>query len=349
VALLQFSTRSLPSSVLASRAAGFSGFNKNIFRPAELHLVSGQRHLLVVASQTITASAPQPQRRRVSMSVELEHAASPPNVQLAALYQDDLALAERLQAGDEGAKGEFAARFSPFFHQCASLSGLAREDAEDVAQQALLITYDRLRRGLFQGRSTLETWSYPIIRGQIIEQWDRQRRREHRELQWEETAGHEAAETETAAAELTPHSTWEAFEEWLDVVQALRTLSEQERAILLLNRSERRSVRELGELLELRETEVRRILYAAQEHLRQRLGGYERSFQRRPPTKARPALLPATTTSGESHARDTQPRSTQADAARWLQQFFARCRTWLQRAHRQCAAHGLLFWPRYTG
>jgi RNA polymerase sigma factor (sigma-70 family) len=259
-------------------------------------------------------------------------------------YQEDLKLAERIRAGDEAAKDEFADRFSSLFRQWACRSGLAPEDAEDVAQQALLYAYDRLLRGLFRGQSTLETWSYPIIHGQIIEHWRKRRRKERGEIQLVETVENSIAEV--ATLEIASHPTWESFEEWLDVVKALRALPEQELAILLLNRTERRSVRELSKLLQLREAEVRKILHAAQERLRRHLCGYELPF-RRHPAKPRPVLLPATQkplTPG-----DTDGRSIQARSSNGFWRWAAVCRDWLRRAQSQCFIDSLLFWPCRAG
>ncbi len=275
------------------------------------------------------------------MSVELLPSTQMPHVQPASPYQDDLNLAERIRAGEAEAKDEFAARCSSLFRQCASRSGLKPEDAEDVAQQSLLYAYGRLTRGLFRGDSALETWSYPIIRGQIIEHWQKQRRRERGEVCLDDvTISNLAGEHRNSAAALQ-YSTWETFEEWLDVIQALRTLSDQELTILLFNRTERCSVRELSEMLDLRETEVRRILYAAQEHLRHRLRGYEFSFKRH--SNRLPAAR-VSDSSGEKNGRSIQARASQR-CRHWV----ARCGVWLQRTRTQCLAYGLLLWPCRIG
>ncbi|MGH9838417.1 MAG: RNA polymerase sigma factor [Blastocatellia bacterium] len=263
------------------------------------------------------------------------------------IHSADRQLAERIRASDESAKDEFAARFSTLFRKFALRSGLPTQDAEDVAQQSLLLAYDRLLRGLFRGDSTLETWIYPVIRGQIIEHWRKHRRSERCNVSLENPLENSPEKDRLTLPELTLDSEWRTFEQWLDVVKALRALTDQERIILLLNRADRLSVRKIGELLDLPENVARKILYSAQESLRRHLCGYDffsptKSARARGARKRRALLLAANDGDAQGGANG---RSTQSRSLSRFRPFTIFLRDWLLRAGNQRFTHGLLLWP----
>ncbi len=74
---------------------------------------------------------------------------------------DDLALIERLRAGDEGAFGALVARHQPQMLRVARMYVSTHAVAEEVVQEAWLGILQGLDR--FEGRSSLRTWMYRIL------------------------------------------------------------------------------------------------------------------------------------------------------------------------------------------
>lgn len=73
---------------------------------------------------------------------------------------DDSLLIERIQAGDEGAVAELAARYSGKIHRIAFRYLRNREDAEEVVQD-VLFTITR-KSAAFRGDAALATWIHRI-------------------------------------------------------------------------------------------------------------------------------------------------------------------------------------------
>ncbi|MBA3690180.1 MAG: sigma-70 family RNA polymerase sigma factor [Actinobacteria bacterium] len=74
---------------------------------------------------------------------------------------DDLALIERLRAGDETAFGALVARHQPQMLRVARMYVSTYAVAEEVVQEAWLGILQGLDR--FEGRSSLRTWMYRIL------------------------------------------------------------------------------------------------------------------------------------------------------------------------------------------
>lgn len=75
---------------------------------------------------------------------------------------DDVRLLAGLRAGDPAARDELVERCWPLFYKHARRSARAsREDAEEIAQEALIRVLRDVDR--FEGRSRLRTWLYRVV------------------------------------------------------------------------------------------------------------------------------------------------------------------------------------------
>jgi RNA polymerase sigma-70 factor (ECF subfamily) len=186
--------------------------------------------------------------------------------QAAAKEERELVL--QAQSGDPSAYEELVRR-----HQqrvLAVVGGILRrrEDAEDVAQQALAKAYFSLRR--FDLRSAFGTWLYKIA---VNECWDYLRKKKVRRLVYEsdmsedqlrqmetasESIGFESRPREDAARRL---------EQRQMVDRLLAELDEKDRLMLVMKEVEGFSVEEIGDVLGLNVNTVKVRLFRARGRL----------------------------------------------------------------------------------
>jgi RNA polymerase sigma-70 factor (ECF subfamily) len=74
--------------------------------------------------------------------------------------ENELALIERLRSGDPNAVNDLASAYGPRIYQLAFRYMKNREDAEEVAQDALMKVVRKI--GVFRGDSALSSWIYRI-------------------------------------------------------------------------------------------------------------------------------------------------------------------------------------------
>lgn len=167
------------------------------------------------------------------------------------------------------------------FRTLARLTG-AGEHVEDLAQEVFL----RLYRGLdsFRGEAKLTTWLYRITLNVAQDEWKRRKKEQTQtsfddpEAGWSERI---AADSESAEQALSRRETLAVVNE------ALRELSEPERAALILFHQEDCTYEQIAVTLQLPVNTVRTHLHRGREKLRRRLeqrlreGTSERASERR--------------------------------------------------------------------
>ncbi|MGB6200670.1 MAG: sigma-70 family RNA polymerase sigma factor [Candidatus Acidiferrales bacterium] len=177
-------------------------------------------------------------------------------------------LVRRAQAGEMAAYEELVRIHQP--RVMAVVSGILRrrEDAEDVAQQALAKAYFSLRR--FDGRSAFGTWLYKIA---VNECWDHLRKKKVRRLVYESDLSEEQARqvdsaTDAAGSSGRPHENAERRAEHRQLVEHLLSqLDEKDRLMLVMKEVEGFSVEEIGEVLGLNVNTVKVRLFRARGRL----------------------------------------------------------------------------------
>lgn len=274
---------------------------------------------------------------------------------------DDLEFVARIVSGDEEAANEFARKYYGLFEHLARQSRISSDDSRDVAQEALFDAYRQLRRGSFQGRSSLGTWVGKIIRGKIADYW----RKRSRALESEVTLAAPAAEECDDSWERLiqkipdPAATTDLITR-LDVIRALKKMETPYRVILLLNRTSGYTIEEISRMAHLTNgltsSQVATRLITAQNMFRRLLAGYEEK-----PDDSLINALPGATSEpvepgaeADDHVGDDygRPEQTRAAIARQpavgsgagLRAFIT-----MLRSRAQSFAHGLLLWTRKPG
>lgn len=181
---------------------------------------------------------------------------------------DDLALVERCRAGDVAAFEPLVERYRQRVYRLAFHVLRDPEEALDVAQEAFIRAYQALPS--FRGRSAFYTWLFRITMNAAS---DRLRQRAARgralggerveEEQWERALVDPGEAPDVAAARA---------EDRRRLQQALETLPERHRAIIMLSDLDGLSYREIAEVLGIPMGTVMSRLHNARKRLRQALG-----------------------------------------------------------------------------
>ncbi len=131
-------------------------------------------------------------------------------------------------------------------------------DAEDVAQEAMLQAYRRFER--LRDQSRFRAWLVRISFRLALDQARSSRRREQRETVWAVAVPRPTAEDLAASSE---------FGRRLD--EAMDTLPEKSRLVLLLSAMDGHSLEEVAELLQLPVGTVKSRLHSARKRLAEKL------------------------------------------------------------------------------
>ncbi len=173
---------------------------------------------------------------------------------------NDEALLEQSLAGDSAAFGELVRKYQDrLFNTLLRLTG-CREEAEDVAQEAFVQAYFKLHT--FQQNSAFYTWLYRIAFNVGISR--RRRRRHEMSVDW----GKEVAGAEPVDDLEMPEVRLEREERAEQLQEAIQTLSEEHRAILILREMEGCCYETIAEVLDLPIGTVRSRLHRARMQLR---------------------------------------------------------------------------------
>lgn len=197
-----------------------------------------------------------------------------PTVPLSATHLPEAELSESqllalVQRSGAANLEDFGQRTLVRFLQRARGAGIPAQDCEDVAQEAWLAALSQLRRGVFRGESSLETWLRRIIGGKIADYW---RARGLRDV---------ALTQATDGEWVTEHDPCQRLN-WTvagdqslvaNVHEVLRKLPRLHRVILLLNRTAGYTIEEISQSSGLTPGQVSARLYAAEEMFRRLLRG----------------------------------------------------------------------------
>ncbi|MFZ4627074.1 MAG: RNA polymerase sigma factor [Blastocatellia bacterium] len=185
---------------------------------------------------------------------------------------DDIALIERLMAGEEEAAKQFYLIFGRQFRYQSKGQRLLPQDLEDLAQEAICKAVDQLLRHQYRGESRLATWLGHIIHGTLVDHF----RRVRKDLRlegfdpWQESNSDTTSRADPESLPILAYQ--ESREESLTVGEILAQISPVHRQILLLKHLEGRTIREIALRLGMTEGQVSSKLYAAQAHFRHLFG-----------------------------------------------------------------------------
>lgn len=185
------------------------------------------------------------------------------------MHTDDLAFVEKVVNGDREAAELFLYRCQLWTGQVARMSSLPNQECGDVANEALLTALGQMRRGLFRGDASFQTWVERIIRGKIADYW-RASGNSRAELIPLDSLDEYQQEVERNVSLIQSLALRKTDEETrLMVRQALRAMSRQHAMVLLLNVREGYSTVEISQRLDLPQGTVGRKLYEAKKQFRQ--------------------------------------------------------------------------------
>lgn len=154
----------------------------------------------------------------------------------------DAELIELARNGDRAAFGTLVERYQQVVVRAALAALRSREDAEEVAQDALLLAYRKLDS--FRGESSFKTWLLTITWNRAM---DRRRRLGERFARF--IRREDDREIEVASGAPSRETTMIAAETRLEVRRVLRTLPARYRDALLLSVSGDHTFEEIGRLL----------------------------------------------------------------------------------------------------
>jgi RNA polymerase sigma-70 factor (ECF subfamily) len=186
--------------------------------------------------------------------------------------QEDDALVEKARAGDAAA---FEALFEKYKQRVYAVAlGVVKrpEDAADIVQDAFIKVHRHL--ATFQGTSSFYTWLYRIVMNLGIDHV-----RKHRKVvEWGDDVPIEQAAGDRTlvpkVADSNPRSTVERRELSEKIRQALDTLPEYHRAVILLREVEGMSYEEIAEVLEVPKGTIMSRLFHARRKMQDQLQPY---------------------------------------------------------------------------
>jgi RNA polymerase sigma-70 factor (ECF subfamily) len=185
---------------------------------------------------------------------------------------DDRALVRAAQKGDEQAFRKLVERYQRRVVQLALGMTKDPDEAMDIAQE----TFVKVHRYLpsFKGDSSFFTWTYRIAMNLCLDVQRRRGRLERIDLEQGDEAEIEAAMDPPSAALVGPQR--QALNEELrdKIEEALASLSENHRAILLLREIEGLSYEELAKVLAIRKGTVMSRLFHARLKMQNKLREY---------------------------------------------------------------------------
>lgn len=161
---------------------------------------------------------------------------------------DDEALAGRLKAGDRSALAEIEARFRRRLYRVAFLHCGSRDDADDLVQESLIAAWESI--GRYLPGASFSSWLLGIAANRALAWRRKESLRRHAPL----PDGLKARDTGDP-----------------EVLEALGSLAERERILLILRVLEGWPARRIAEHLGMEPASVSTALWKARKALRERL------------------------------------------------------------------------------
>lgn len=179
-------------------------------------------------------------------------------------------LIERCKKGDERAFGQFIdlyqARVFGFVKRMVSTS----EEAEDISQEVFIRAFQNIHR--FDSRANIKTWVFRIAHNLCIDQ-ARKTKRSVQKVSFTNDAD-ETEEIEVSDESWAPEKLLIQTQMFELVEDAIASMSEKLRAVLLLHDREDLAYDEIATMLEIPEGTVKSRLFLARNYLQTKLAPY---------------------------------------------------------------------------
>lgn len=198
-----------------------------------------------------------------------------PSTEVITLDPREMALSERLRAGEMEAFAELVAEFQPLVYSVTLRIVRDAEEARDVTQETFLRIYRHFDR--FRGESSLKTWVCRIAVNQALNSqrwWKRRRRAETHSL--DDPLSQESEDRLSLGATLastadSPETEAIAHERQQQLERALGELKNDFRIAVALRDIEGMSYEEIANILEISVGTVKSRIARGREMLRARL------------------------------------------------------------------------------
>jgi len=184
---------------------------------------------------------------------------------------NDLDLIDEIRSGSRAAFDQLIRRHEQLVYRIAySFTGEA-EGALDISQNVFIRVHDKLDR--FQGRSAFRTWLARIAHNESLS-WLRSQKRHTNHSDVDDLAGPACPPVQEMALVRAERSR--------DLLAEVHRLNPRQRQAVLLRYFEKMPVREIGDVLECSEGQVKSILFRSLQKLRTHLsaqGGWNRELE----------------------------------------------------------------------
>lgn len=182
----------------------------------------------------------------------------------------DELLVARAQRGDAAAFGTLVQRYQDaLFNSVCRMVG-HREDAEDLTQEALVKAFHGI--GAFRGQSSFYTWLYAIAYNTVVSYRRKAGGAHHlNPLPLPDASGHEGRGHEAEDKGERPDAAAERRELLRRLEEAIASLQDEHRAIVVMRDVEGFDYREIAELLGCAQGTVKSRLHRARQALRELL------------------------------------------------------------------------------
>ncbi len=168
----------------------------------------------------------------------------------------DLALIEDCRNGDRRALGSLVRRYErPIYNAAYRMLGTA-DEAADVVQTTFLKAFENLHR--YNPQYKFFSWIYRIAVNESINQLNRRKRLE------------ELGDREVASGP-GPDATFDADQVSEELQEALMSLTQDHRAVIVLRHFTEISYREIGDILQIPEKTVKSRLFSARKAMKAQL------------------------------------------------------------------------------
>jgi RNA polymerase sigma-70 factor (ECF subfamily) len=182
---------------------------------------------------------------------------------------EERALIDRSRRGDLAAFDRLVRQYERnVFNTAYRLSG-SHEDAADIAQEAFVRAWNNLKS--FRGDSAFSTWLYRIVTNVFLDDRKRKRARPHRSLEDVLTLDESTVQRQFEDPTPGPQDLAEGDERRKIVEEAIQTLPEGQRIMVVMYHTQGLSYEEIAEITQLPMGTVKSRLNRARLALRDRL------------------------------------------------------------------------------
>lgn len=183
---------------------------------------------------------------------------------------------ERSRRGDVAAFDKIVRKYERSVFNTAYRLSNSHDDAADIAQEAFVRAWNNLRS--FRGDAAFSTWLYRIVTNVFLDDRKKKRSRQTRSLEEEMDLDESSVQRQYEDPSPGPQELAEGDERRRLLEQAIATLPENQRAMVVMYHTQGLAYEEIAEILDLPMGTVKSRLNRARLALRDRLGSVAELF-----------------------------------------------------------------------